>query len=152
MEEAGSSKRGCKPSFPWTYPPQHSSGQHTRIHAHRFLFVGWHRPCIVPLYTGRVTPQHRPWAWCGSGVSFALEQGLPKGQVLQSPSAAMAATTPTGKEGVVAAPRAKGPMVMASFLQRDHNMALGGRRHFFSPITLHGAGETASRDAPCMSP
>lgn len=39
------------------------------------------------------------------------------------------------------------PTLMASFLQQDHNTALGGGRHFFSPTTPCGPG-----GAPSTSP
>lgn len=36
----------------------------------------------------------------------------------------------------MAAPKAKGSMFMASILQEDHRVALGGGRHFFSTTIL----------------
>lgn len=41
-----------------------------------------------------------------------------------------------GQEGMMAAPKAKGSMFMASILQEDHRVALGGGRHFFSTTIL----------------
>lgn len=108
---------------------QHRSRQHTHIHTHTDLCL-WggighaqqnhiiHRVC----YTSAPTASW-PQALQGSGISFALQWGLPRGQALQSPGTTMAPGHGDGQGGRAAAPRPKGSLrPAASFLQLDHNV------------------------------
>lgn len=101
--------------FPSTYTMQHRSRQHTHIHTHiDFCLwgrIGHARPNHIinrVCYTSAPTTGC-PQALCISGISFALQRGLPRGRGLQSPGAAMAPTTLTGKEARWLLPRSWPP-------------------------------------------
>lgn len=158
MEDAGSSKRGYEPLFP-TYTTPCRSRQHTHIHTHIDLCL-WgsishaqhHHHIIRRVYYTSAPTASWPRAPHGSGISFdsgisfALERGLPGGQTLQSPSTRHA----DRQGGTVACPRAKG-VSQARDLLPSAGPQCGGR-HFFSPTALCGPGEAASRGAPSLSP